>query len=378
MRTIIQTIPNDTSSFIISDEINIPKCYSNEILIRVNCCSINQIDILQAEGKFLLFLSNHSNNSNQNNSIDIILGIEISGTIIAMSDDCELDFHLNDSIVAYLPNSGGYSEFVIIHERNLMKAISGLSVHQLCTIPEAFMTAYMVCFDIGKIHKDEIVLIHDGLSSTSMAMIQMLTLQGNTVYSTVFGFEHISICESLGVKKAFLINKNASNNDNFIESIIHINQGKLINVIIDPLGSMYLYINLTILEIDSKLIYYNIIPNSGNIVDRYFLNKLLDKRITLITTSLYHRSIDYRYKIMKLLSEDPIGFPSITSGKIKILIDKIYEMDDIVLAYEYTRDLYQYHNVGKSVISITSTSNAIDFFQKELLNIEKRNYICRK
>jgi len=305
-----------------------------------------------------------------NRAHNIIPGIEISGTIIGLSDDCVLGFQMNDTVMAYLPDGGGYSEYIVTHEMNVMRAIPGLDFQQMSSVPFALMTAYMLLMNVSNVQPNDTVLVHDGASAIGMMMIQMLALKGSTVYATVKRDVHLDVCRALGARDALLIDNDR--NKSFSEEFLKITGGKMMDIIFDPFGSTYLYEDLTILGLDCRLIFYDVTPSHCGINDGYFLKKLLDKRITIINTSLQSRDINYRLGLIKSLMQDlTCGMDALATGQIRVIVDRSYDMLDVLLAHDYMKRGF---NTGSVVLSISSSSSAIDFFKAELTNMFRREY----
>lgn len=127
------------------------------MLIRVHAAAVNRTDILTREGK-MGYLTNP------------ILGIEIAGTVVQVNG--ESSFSIGDRVMG-LVNGGGYGEYVVMPANRAMKIPKSLSFEEAAAIPEVFLTAYQTLFWIGKLQKQETVLIHAGASGVGTAAIQL-------------------------------------------------------------------------------------------------------------------------------------------------------------------------------------------------------------
>jgi NADPH:quinone reductase-like Zn-dependent oxidoreductase len=164
-----------------------------------------------------------------------------------MGSGCTSDFKVNDQIMG-LVSGGGYAEFCLADERTLMHAIPGIPPDVLAAIPEAFMTAYQLCFKLANIQKGESVLLHAAASSVGQAAIQMLTLKGCRVYCTVRGEAKRQRCSELGAVAATVID--FPTDLSFSEWAVAANDGP-IDVILDPVGSAYMQENVAALGLDA-------------------------------------------------------------------------------------------------------------------------------
>ncbi|KAJ1440547.1 hypothetical protein B484DRAFT_443402 [Ochromonadaceae sp. CCMP2298] len=358
MKTVLQEIANDPASLIIGNlPLPVPAPGSREILIRVYCAALNRLDLLQSAGSYPVPAG-----------ASPVLGIEVSGSIVAMGDRCTSDLKVNDQIMGLVPG-GGYSEFCIADERTIMHAIPGVPPDVLAAIPEAFLTAYQLCFKLANVQPGEAVLLHAAASSVGQAAIQMLTLKGARVYCTVRSEAKRQRCLELGAVAATLID--FPTDLSFSEWAIAANDGKPIDVVLDPVGSAYFQENVVSLGIDGRLILYGLMGGAA-VEDPMLLNKLLAKRLSVIATTLRSRTDDYKKDLIEALKSDPVGIPAIASGAIKVTVDRTYELDQVLEAHDYMR---RNKNIGKIILSVTSTASAIEFFQRELQSLDERNHI---
>ena len=107
-----------------------------------------------------------------------------------------------------------------------------------------------------------------------------------------------------------------------------------------------------------------------SISDPAFLGKLLSKRLTILTSTLRNRPIEYKGKLAQAFSEDEDGLSAIASGEIKVTVDQTFLMEEVLLAHEMmSKDA----NTGKIVLMVSHSASAIDAFTKELAGITARN-----
>lgn len=79
-----------------------------------------------------------------------------------------------------------------------MKAPSGLSLVEAAAIPEVWLTAYQLLHFIGRVQKDDNVLIHAGGSGVGTAAIQMTKLVGAKAYVTAGSNSKLEFARKLG------------------------------------------------------------------------------------------------------------------------------------------------------------------------------------
>lgn len=353
MKSIVQTVFGDASTLVVGN-VPLPEPGSREVLIRVNCAALNRMDLLQAAGKYPVPAGASE-----------VLGVEVSGTIVAMGDGCTLGFEINESVMALI-SGGGYAEFCTADERCLMRTLPGMEADQSASIPEAFMTAYQLSFLVGRIQSGESVLLHAAASSVGQAAIQMLVRKGVRVFATVRSEVKRIRCLELGATAAIVLDSEPAK---FSDWVKENNGGKKLDAILDPVGLTYLAENIEALDFDGRLVLYGLM-SGGAVNDPMFLNKLLSKRLTVTASTLRNRSVEYKETLIRALVNDPVGIPAIASGDIKVIVDRTYQMEEVLAAHDFMR---KNENIGKIVLLVTSTASAIDFFSKELNSLGKRN-----
>lgn len=353
MRAVIQLTEGDPSTLSVTEDIPLPQTIYRGLLIRVQYAAMNRMDLLQSKGNYPL----PKGASN-------IIGVEVSGTVAAVGDGCELGFVYGEPVAALLLG-GGYAEFCIADERHVIRLFPRLNMQTMAAVPEAFMTAYQLCFMVGNIKSGESVLVHAAASSVGQAAIQMLSRKGMKVFATVRSESKLKTCLDLGATAAFVIN---SGDVNFADKVLHANDGSLIDAVLDPVGSAYMKDNIKLLNIDGRWVLYGMM-SGATITEPALLQKLMSKRISLLPTTLRSRSAEYKEEIIQRLSTDPDGFPAIAAGEIKVLVDKTYPVEEVLSAHQY---MEQNKNTGKIVLAVTSTSTALEFFASELQSMEKR------
>ena len=79
-----------------------------------------------------------------------------------------------------------------------MKSPPGLSFVEAAAIPEVWLTAYQLLHFIGRVQRDESVLIHAGGSGVGTAAIQMTKLAGAKAFVTAGAASKLDFAKKLG------------------------------------------------------------------------------------------------------------------------------------------------------------------------------------
>ncbi len=306
-------------------ERSIPYINEKEVLIKVKSAGVNRPDIIQRQGNYPAPLG-HSK----------ILGLEVSGIIEKVGNNVK-KFFVGDKVGA-LVNGGGYAEFCKADESSVFHIPKNISFNEAACIPECFFTAWSNIVMRGKLKKRQKILIHGGTSGVGIASIQIAKLFDCYILTTVGNKEKVSFCKNLGVD--LTINYNESN---FFEEIKN-SKVSSVDLVLDFIGGDYINKNINLLNNDGKLI--NIGFQNGSKAE-INLMKIMLKRLTITGSTLRIRDNSFKSKILNNLIK--FVFPQIEKGNIKVFIDSIYKLDDVVKAH---KRLDEGKHIGKIVLNI--------------------------
>ena len=87
-------------------------------------------------------------------------------------------------IVAALPISGAYAEFVCLPQRELVPVPSGLDAAEAVSLVLNYVTAYQMLHRSAKARRGKCVLIHGAAGGVGSALLQLGRLAGLEMYGT--------------------------------------------------------------------------------------------------------------------------------------------------------------------------------------------------
>src|SRR5262245_50483925 len=87
-------------------------------------------------------------------------------------------------IVAALPISGAYAEFVCLPQRELVPVPSGLDAAEAVSLVLNYVTAYQMLHHSAKVRPGQRVLIHGAAGGVGSALLQLGRLAGLEMYGT--------------------------------------------------------------------------------------------------------------------------------------------------------------------------------------------------
>ncbi|XP_078069016.1 quinone oxidoreductase PIG3 [Mustelus asterias] len=310
-------------------EIPRPEPKDREVLIKVFATALNRSDLLQRQQK-------HPSTKFENE----VLGLEAAGTVVNLGPGCRGIFPVGARVMALL-SGGGYGEYVITPEDQLMPIPSHMTFTQATAIPEAWLTAYQLLHLVAKLREGERVLIHAGASGVGTAAIQLSQLAKAIPIATAGTPEKLHLCAELGAAAVFNYNV-----EDFSEKVLQFTGGEGVHVILDCIGGSYWEKNVKCLAVDGRWVLYGLLGTSD--VHGDILKQLLFKRGSLLTTLLRSRPLKYKAELVRAFIENVL--PHIVhEGKLRPIVDSTFPMEKIADAHRY---MESNRNKGKIIIEV--------------------------
>src|SRR5690625_2646316 len=308
-------------------EVEKPKPNKEEVLVKVKASAVNRADLVKRVGKY----------PNQAKE-DIRLGLEVSG-IIEEVGNANSNYKVGDEVCGLMPE-GGYAEYALLREDIIIPKPENLTFNEAAAIPEVFMTAYQTLFWLGKLKKDEHVLIHAGGSGVGTAAIQLAKQAGAKITVTAGSKEKLDFCKTLGADT--LINYKE---ETFSDVILEKTNNDGVDLILDFIGASYWDMNMKSISVDGRMVIIGLL--GGGRVENFNLNQILAKRIQITGTLLNPRSDQYKADLVKDLVNNSLNL--FKSNDIRPIIDSTYKLADVGEAHDH---MQASKNIGKIILTV--------------------------
>ncbi len=226
-------------------EIPTPKCGEQEVLVQVEACGLNHLDIWVRQGLPGVQIP-----------MPHIIGSEIVGKVskcgakvtqVKPGDRVLVAPGLNcgscpacqagrDSLcrefkIVGLQVNGGYAEYAVVPERNLVPVSGKLKPEEWAAVPLVFMTAWHMLVTRGGLKAGESVLIQAGGSGVGSAAIQIAKLCGATVFATVGSESKLKKAKALGADWVIDYSKR-----DFAHEIHRLTEGRGVDLVFEHVG----------------------------------------------------------------------------------------------------------------------------------------------
>jgi synaptic vesicle membrane protein VAT-1 len=194
-----------------------PSPRHGEIRIRVRASGINFADILARQGLYP-----------DSPRIPCVVGYEVSGTVDAAGSGVDQSW-IGRNVVA-LARFGGYSDVVVVPEKQVFEKPASLSHEQAAAIPVNYLTAWQLLVVMGSLKLQETVLIHNAGGGVGLASIDIARHVGATIFGTASSVKH-AFLRQRGLHEAI----DYRTKDWAVE-LNRLTNGKGVALITDPLG----------------------------------------------------------------------------------------------------------------------------------------------
>lgn len=283
-----------------------------QLLVKVLYSSLNAIDWKNRKGGFRHVSGVFKPRTQQ--------GFDIVGIVMNKTTDVT-EFGINDKIVGQMGNltGGALSEYVVISTKQVAKAPSEISEAQLGGLALAGTTAWQAFFKNADLKEGQRVLINGGSSGVGHFAIQIAKAYGAHVTS-VSSSKNLRFCKDLGADVTIDYNK---------QDFTQLNQK--FDIIFDVVfNSSYAKVKHLLSE-NGKYIGTTPTP-------QMLASMVRSKQATLVTVGPNPIAL---YDMARLMQE----------GLLKVNIDRIYNIDQIVEAHRY---MQQSRTTGKVIIQVSS------------------------
>jgi NADPH:quinone reductase-like Zn-dependent oxidoreductase len=320
-----------------------PPVGAGEVKVRVRACALNHLDIWVRNGI-----------PAYKTPLPHILGSDIAGEVIEVGEGVG-DWGKGDEVILYPVVScgkcrfckmgrenlcvevqvigahcpGGYAEYIVVPERNLLYKPANLSFEEAAAFPLVFLTAWHMLITRARLQPGEWTLIMGGSSGVGSAAIQIAKLRGALVIATAGSDAKMERCRELGAD--WVVNHN---DPDWHKQVRDATEGEGIDVVFEHIGQAVFDACIKLLTKGGRLITCGATTGAEAKLDiRYVFSRELEIHGTYIGT---------RAELEQIL-------PHMVHERLRPIVDSIYDLHDARAAHERleSRDFF-----GKVVLRI--------------------------
>lgn len=282
-----------------------------QVVLDIVASGLNRADLLQRQG----FYPPPPGESD-------VLGLECSGTVRAVGEGVD-GWHPGDPACALLAG-GGYATQVAVPAGQLMPVPTGVDLVTAAALPEVAATVWSNVFLVANLQPGETFLVHGGSGGIGTFAIQLAHALGARVLTTAGSDANRAACVELGADVAI-----DYRDQDFVEVVRDITDGRGADVILDNMGAKYLARNVAALATGGRVV---VIGLQGGAKAELDLGALLVKRGAVIATSLRSRPVAEKSAICAGVAEHV--WPLVADGTVRPLVHATFALDDVRRAHE--------------------------------------------
>ncbi|XP_027089723.1 uncharacterized protein [Coffea arabica] len=305
---------------LIPEELELPEIKMYDVLIDVEWCGANRIDLDQRiEGKKC------------SNGVAYCPGLECSGRIIAVGK--YVSQHKPSGRVCAILDGGGYADKVVVPANQVFEVPERISLKEAACFPEAACTIWQA-FSKVKIERRKTILVHEACGYYAVFAMQMARLKGVRVFVATENDENNNFYMELGAYKC--INWN---DDDFLTQVQKLTSDRGgIEIILDSRGD-HLPQDLEALCFGGVVVFLDMHGKTLVDVD---IQCLMAKNAQI---EVVDRAQNLDRKVVlgaKLYMQDAIN-----TGLVKLHPGKCFQLSEANLAHRYMESM----NIGQKMLS---------------------------
>jgi putative PIG3 family NAD(P)H quinone oxidoreductase len=282
-----------------------------QVRIQVATSGVNRADLLQRQG---LYPAPEGSPSD-------IPGLEYSGTVEAVGPGV-LGFGEGDRVMG-LVAGGGYAEFLVVHEREVVPVPAGLDLTRAGAVPEAFLTAFDALVAQMGIRAGEQVLIHAVGSGVGTAALQLVRWAGARALGTSRTPEKLARASEMGLAVGI-----RGGDREWADDVLEATDGRGVDVILDLVGGPYLQGNLRALASRGRIITVGITGGRKEVID---LRMLMAKRGSITGTVLRARPLEEKAALAQHFQR--VALAALGDGRLAPVLDETFAAHDAADAH---------------------------------------------
>lgn len=324
-------------------EIETPKPEANEVLIKVEACGLNHLDIWTREGTAFPTKLPH------------ILGSDVVGTIAEVGPgvvDAKIgDFVMvapgtgcgtcaaclvdNESLCTHYQMMGrdrwgGYAEYCTAPAKSIIPISRHYSAAEWAATPLVFLTAWHMLVTRAQLKKGETVLILAAGSGIGSAAIQIAKRLDATVIVTASTDEKLAKAKELGVNFGI----NTSTHPEFHKEVKKLTNGRGVDVVFEHVGPATFRSSAASLTPGGRLV---------------FCGATTGAEVTMNLRFMFVRQLSFLGSFMGALAELKQVVPLLENGTFRPVLDSVFSLKEAAKAQQKLEDRTVF---GKVVLTV--------------------------
>ncbi len=293
-------------------ESDVPQPKAGELIIRVDAIGVNYADTLRRRNKYF-----------QPTLLPYVLGSEAAGQIISVGDGVAEPFVIGATILAMLPFSGGYAEYVTAIAQYCVPLPLNSDAKTATAIFVQGSTAQLIISQVAKDLNSKTVLVNAAAGGVGSLLVQLAKLNGAKVIAACSSEDKLEIARVNGADET--VNYSTAN---WSEKVKQVNGGKGVDIAFEMVGGDVYNETVKTLVQGGHLIVYGCASGvQGNIHPEHFVNENISQSGFNLAFYITNKMQVWQEALAKV-----IGL--IAQGRLKISTPKTFVLNDVAEAHK--------------------------------------------
>ena len=187
-----------------------------QVLIRVEACGVNFIDVYFREGRYPA-------------QLPFIPGQEAAGTVVAVGEGVS-NVKTGERVV-WCGVPGTYASLAVAAADRVIAIPPGVTLQQAAAAILQGMTAHYLLYSTYAVQPGDEILVHAGAGGVGLLLIQMAKALGARVFATVSNDEKAELARTAGADEVILYTR-----EDFVARVKELTAGRGLLVVYDSVG----------------------------------------------------------------------------------------------------------------------------------------------
>ncbi|WP_026674651.1 quinone oxidoreductase family protein [Alkalihalobacterium bogoriense] len=294
-------------------ELDVPAPKENEVLLEIKAIGVNYADTARREGQYVI-----------PTPLPFVPGAEVAGIVTAVGEQVKKT-KVGDKVVTLLSSkrATGYAEYTVAHESGLIPVPENVSFEQACALPLQGLSAYHILKTMGRLEKDETVLIHAAAGGVGSLAVQLAKHFGaGNIIATASTEEKRSVAKQLGADVTVNYTE-----ENWYERVLEATEGKGVDVALEMAGGRIFNDTLLCLAPFGRVVIYGVASGEQS---RFYPSSLMAKNQSVIgffLPQMMRKPALFQQSLVELLK-------LVGTGKLKLTIGGTYPLEEASQVHE--------------------------------------------
>jgi NADPH:quinone reductase len=304
-------------------EVAVPEPKPGEVRIRVVAAGLNYSDIMIREGSYI-----------DPTHLPYYLGREACGVIDKVGPGVK-GLEVGQRVVATAPG-GAFAQYLCANAAGLLPCPDGMSPEVGAAIMIQGLTAVHCLDDLGRLKKDETVLIHAAAGGVGSLAVQIAVAMGARVFGTASSEKKCTQIRSLGATAI-----NYAEGD-WVKKLLDLTQGAGVKLVLESVGGdTYLRSFKEALKPFGRMVVYGVA--SGEVVSLTNREVLESNKILMG----YYLGSYFPDHMSRIMNASMKLVQLIAQGKVKPVIGQTFPLEQAAEAFAC---MHERRSIGKVII----------------------------